>query len=396
MARDDLLTRIELTQVHCHDEGDGPGSAEPYLWTVFFKVDGSSVAVSTALSLTGEATTQFTPGSHGNLVNTDVDDGEDIPIPSSIGEWQTVLTPIPVPESLSGLLDDIGGVAGVVVVLMEEDNVTDSGAEAGHQAFNRAVRDAINQIVATRTVSNQDVSDEELAAFEDQVSDAVSDAVADQQNVFENIWSWLNADDTIGFKAFVFTHDDLAVEGTIGFSHRWENEGDWEITGAVTSTKMCPADVLQELFDAFFGRASRPDLDSLRRFRDAEFRMKPGLLPWWRTLERNTPALTLLLRREPQLRDTARDLFVYSTVAVSNMEQPLDEGKIRQAAKLAREISQRTQSRRLRIDAARAADLLPGVRGTKVRDGLTALAALEPARNPHGTAASGASPAPGS
>ncbi len=382
MARDDLLTRLELTKVHCHDEGDGPGSAEPYLWAAFFKVDGSTISVTTGLGLAGEATTQFTPGSHGNLVNTDVDEGEDVPIPASIGEWQTVLTPIPVPDSLSGLVDDVGGVAGVVVVLMEEDNVTDDGAEAGHDAFNAAVRDAINKIVATRTVSNQDVSDAELAAFEDQVSSAVSDAVADQQNVFENIWSWLNADDTIGFKAFVFTHDDLASQGTVEFSHRWENEGDWEITGAITATKMCPADVLQAFFDALFGGDSRRELDGLRRFRDAELPEHPGLVSWWRITERNLPAVTLLLRREEALRETARDLFRYATSAASNLDQPLDEARIGQAARLAREVSRLTSSRRLRIDAGRAADLLPGVRGATVRDGFRSLAVLEPARNP--------------
>ena len=26
-----------LQNVHCHDEGDGWGNAEPYIWTVFFK-----------------------------------------------------------------------------------------------------------------------------------------------------------------------------------------------------------------------------------------------------------------------------------------------------------------------------------------------------------------------
>ena len=95
MPRDSLLTRIELDRIHCHDEGDGPGSAEPYLWTVFFKVDGETVAVNSALSLTGEGTIQVTPGSHGNLPNSDVDEGEDIAVPSSTGEWQSVLQPIP-------------------------------------------------------------------------------------------------------------------------------------------------------------------------------------------------------------------------------------------------------------------------------------------------------------
>ncbi len=148
----------------------------------FFAVDGTTVSVSPALTLEGEAVVEFTPGSHGNLPNSDVDPGEVIDIPTAIGQWSTRLEPIPfrdIPDI------DVGGTVGAVVVLMEEDNVTDAGAEAGHQAFNAAVRDAINRIVATRTVTNQDVSDEELAAFEEDISDAVSDAVSAQQSVFE-------------------------------------------------------------------------------------------------------------------------------------------------------------------------------------------------------------------
>ena len=67
MARDNLFVRIELDRIHCHDEGDAVGSAEPYLWTVFFMIDGSTVSVSSSLTLDGTATVAFTPGSHGNL-----------------------------------------------------------------------------------------------------------------------------------------------------------------------------------------------------------------------------------------------------------------------------------------------------------------------------------------
>ena len=254
MARDNLFVRIELDRIHCYDEGDGIGSAEPYLWTVFFMIDGSTVSVSPSLTLDGTATTVFTPGSHGNLGSPgdDVDEGDDVPIPSALGQWQAAMQPIPVAESLHGLIDDVGGSIGVITVLMEEDNVTDDGANAGHNALNAAVRDVINQIVATRTLTNQDVSDEEINGFEGQISDAVENAISSQQNVFENIWSWLNADDTIGFKAFIFTHDELADKRTLDFQHRWRNEGDWELFGTITASPICSADALQELFDELF------------------------------------------------------------------------------------------------------------------------------------------------
>ena len=247
MARSTLNVQFDLTHIKCHDEGDGWGSAEPYLWTVFFLVDGSTISVNSGLTLSGNATMHFTPGSHGNLPNDDVDAGETVTIPAAIGEWQTLMKPIPVPPPFDAVQPDVGGVVGVVCVLMEEDNVSDSGAAAGHTALNNAVRTAVNQIVATRTLTNQEVTEGELAQFETTIQNAVSNAVQNEQNFFENLWSWINPDDTIGFQVFLFKHDDLASKGTIAFSRRWKNEGDWEIFGNVTATVTCPANALDNL-----------------------------------------------------------------------------------------------------------------------------------------------------
>ena len=61
MARDLLRVWMKLDHIHCYDEGDGWGDAEPYLLTVFFKIDGDSVALTDDLKLS--APDRSRPGS---------------------------------------------------------------------------------------------------------------------------------------------------------------------------------------------------------------------------------------------------------------------------------------------------------------------------------------------
>lgn len=385
MARSTLNVQFDLTHIKCHDEGDGWGSAEPYLWTVFFLVDGSTISVNSGLTLSGNATMHFTPGSHGNLPNDDVDAGETVTIPAAIGEWQTLMKPIPVPPPFDAVQPDVGGVVGVVCVLMEEDNVSDAGAAAGHTALNNAVRTAVNQIVATRTLTNQEVTEGELAQFETTIQNAVSNAVQNEQNFFENLWSWINPDDTIGFQVFLFKHDDLASKGTIAFSRRWKNEGDWEIFGNVTATVTCPANALDNLFSSFSspGTGSGLDLDRMRKVRDGRLRAFPGVEKWWGLAERNLPEAIRILGEDAQLRGSAEELARVATDFVERPDAGISADQLKQLDAFFGALAERSTSRRLRIDASRAqeaARLLTRGRSDAV---LKFLAATPPARHPN-------------
>ena len=92
-----LRVDINLRNLHCI-RGSETTSSEPYLWTVFFKIDGDSVSIIQGTDfkfhMDGTATVTGTPGNHGNLGTSDVDDGDNVPIPRTLGTFSTLLKPI--------------------------------------------------------------------------------------------------------------------------------------------------------------------------------------------------------------------------------------------------------------------------------------------------------------
>lgn len=376
MARDTLRVLIKLERINCFDEGDGIGSAEPYLWTVFFTIDGQTTFVSESLKLEGEADVIFTPGSHDNLGVSSVDPGI-VSVPAAIGERSLTLVPIPLPSSIHDIAGvDLPGIAGIICVLMEEDNVSDSGAEAGHQALNLAIKSVLDEVIATRTPTNTTPSDAEIEDLIEDVSEKVSDAIAEQQGIFENIWSFLNADDQIGAKAFFFTGDQLLDEGPIHFSQRFENHGDWEIVGVASATVICPANALA----AKVGKIDPRLLDGLRDFRDKNF-AGSQLGRWWELAERHAPALTLAFENDRELAYAAAGL-------ATELPELLEKPETRLSAKHLGYVDtllsglERSGSRRARIDAGRAKGMLPLLDGLTVQHAIELFSKVTPGRYP--------------
>jgi hypothetical protein len=235
----DADARIHLTTVDCIDEGDGPGSAEPYLWTLFFKIDGSNASVTEKLRLTGRSTVVATVGNQGDLPNHDVDDSEIVRVPLSLGFFRTRLRPIPLQRPL-GDIRDVAGVIGMVAVLMEEDNTPASAIAAGHRALNRAVQTALDGLIPTLGFLHQEPTPEEMEAMTEQVGAAVLAAVRDDVSA----WEWLtglgNMDEKIGTMVAQYSRDSLLRAGTAGvrFTKRFKREGEWELAGRASARRI--------------------------------------------------------------------------------------------------------------------------------------------------------------
>ncbi|MBA4056815.1 MAG: hypothetical protein C0490_19025, partial [Marivirga sp.] len=333
--RNNVKVIFKLDRLICYEEADGWGSAEPYMWTVFFKIDGTTCRLNNLLMLEGTATIFTTPGSHGNLGDTDVDAGDTVQIPAAIGEMDMILTPIPVPDFVKQQgVDDVTPVAGCIVILMEEDNVTDDGANAGHQSLNTAIQNALDGIIPTLGFLNQEISDEDIENLSEQVQSQVEDAIKNQQNFFENIWSWLNADDTIGTVVWKFSGDKLLTDTPIALQHRWPNEeerssdhGDWEIFGAVTAEELpaCPADVVKAIFDSLFqDSSSGKSMEALYDFRRREFGKYRGLGYWWQLAQRNTHYLKRALK-DREVSEAAVSLLKSVPDILKNRNKPVRE-----------------------------------------------------------------------
>ena len=263
MTRTPLQTRVSLDYLHFYEEGDGTGSAEPYLWTVFFKIDGDTAKLDDDAFLHGTCTVVATPGSHGNLGDSDVDDGDDVIVPRAVGELLATLKPIPLGDKIAQQLktEDAGAVVGVVMVLMEEDQVSDGGAEAGHARLNALVEEAINSLILPvgvapdipggdaykkLGVNKTEVTDEDIEALTAGAPDAIRAAIRAAQYGWDNVWSWLDGDDQVGVKVLTYRYEDL-TDNYWDISERFQkviatNNGpaiveDWRVLGEAQGTR---------------------------------------------------------------------------------------------------------------------------------------------------------------
>jgi hypothetical protein len=387
MARNPLQAQLVLERIHCHDEGDGIGGAEPYLWTVFFKLDGDTVALGDDLFLRGRATVIPTPGSHGNLGDADVDEGEDIGIPWAIGELVTTLRPIPVPAWVADAfgVEDVGGVIGAVTVLMEEDNVSHHGAEAGHAALDAFVRQALDGLVPTIGIGHSMVTPEEIAALTEGAEEAISEAIRSAQSGWENFVSWLDADDLIGHTVFTFGHDRLAETGGEAFSQRWENEGDWELFGRVAAAPTCPAEAVLAVLRSLGlveADAERHTLDVIHSVRRTSLAGNRELGAWWMLAERNTASISQVLRGDPALaRGLVSPLVSTLAAAAVDPDAPLPVATFVALEGILQALVVQGD-RRLRIDAKAALGVLPKLRGESLASAAVVLANEPPTRKP--------------
>ena len=224
---------------------------------------------------------------------------------------------------------------------------------------------------------------DEIDALTDGIDDKISDAIQSQQNIFEDIWAWLNKDDEIGHKVFVFDSDELAGQTSMALQKRWESNGDWEIQGELIPSIVCPADAVASVLEATLAetREVRYDRGGLQYFRDHEMLRNEGTLQWWEMVKRNKGRILSLIMHDADIRDQVFDLFNSVQILIQTPEENIPEEVIDKAVQLM-EVTRQSRSRRLRVDAGRVQEIAGRMRGKTVREALQLMSALPPARYP--------------
>ncbi len=211
----DVRTHIRLSSIEVDVKASN--YLPSYLWTIFFKIDGDTVYVGEDLMLHGSATVVGTPGDHGDLPGNGA--LSNVAIPSQLGEFRTVLTPIPI-RFVSGI--NVPGVVGcVAILLLEEDTPADAVAQ-GHQALNSSLQNALDAEISKLGVNNQNITDADVKAITEQVTNAVKKAITNSLSTWEQIVTWLgfeNQDNLIGTAIYRFNaQNDLADSAPQGIS----------------------------------------------------------------------------------------------------------------------------------------------------------------------------------
>jgi hypothetical protein len=236
---DEIPVRVHVSRLFCYFGAD-EWVSEPYLWVIGFKLDGSTITQQLA-RLNWTPDFFFSAGSQGCL-GRDFRPGTAGSVPAAVGRWETSVKPIKLTD-LSGATTDVPGAIGFAAVLMEENNVPASAAEAGHQALNGFVaskleefitainlvefKGAVDQRVNAGAERNKAIEDELRARFEtvqqalsNEAPGVVEQAIRNDMNLAEAAWAGVDKDEVMGRAFHLATTSQLLAESNFMLEYR--------------------------------------------------------------------------------------------------------------------------------------------------------------------------------
>jgi hypothetical protein len=239
-----LNCSIRFDRLECLDYPKGRKS-KPYLWFVFFKVDGSCVRLTDKFRLEGDGIFYHSEGSHGNLGGKEVGTGEHITIPSKVGGCELQLVPIHVPI----FEQKTAATLGILAVLLEEHNVSDGGAEAGHNKLKNEVAIAVSESLEAfdpREIKFDDIEGSIQEYFQKRmdpymvsIPKRVEKTIQKEQTLVQNLWSLVSKDQFIGVHVWNFSQNQLMLHnGRTELACEWNvpKLGHWKLRGEIQAS----------------------------------------------------------------------------------------------------------------------------------------------------------------
>jgi hypothetical protein len=209
---------VDLDSLILHRTQDSGGD-EPFLWTVFIKVDGDTFDLAD-FGRAG-ASVVSTSRSHGNISrreNIRASSRRSLPIPGEVGQYATTLKTL---RGLDPYSQQVrrGTKFAVLVVALEEDGTSDGAIERGRAAMLRTLREELDSAVGA-------FRDPDEAELEERVTKVVEKAVSDATGFFD-FPGWIDPDDLIGFEITQYSFEDLVSAGgyvpvSLKFGSRYE------------------------------------------------------------------------------------------------------------------------------------------------------------------------------
>ncbi|MDQ2837565.1 MAG: DUF3892 domain-containing protein [Actinomycetota bacterium] len=221
---------VSLYSLFCF-KGEDDDESEPYLWTIMFALDGSTISQA-GNNLVGTPQFFLSPGSHGNL-GSSTQSGVTQKIPPAVGSWQLDVEPIALTNGTTTV--QVPGVVGVIGRLFEENLTPNSAMEDGHQALNNLVRSNLTDFVTGLslievaadvqnlvTTKGMSINDATVKVFTDKFAPVrkvltdyaepvVFEAIAKNLGFWGALGEAIDGDTPIDGFTHIWTMDDLAA-----------------------------------------------------------------------------------------------------------------------------------------------------------------------------------------
>lgn len=329
----------------------------PFLWTVFFKIDGTTARVAETGNLDGTATVFPTFGGHGDLGIWAMSPLERVGIPDAYGFWMSELTPIPIDPSIQPFLDLIAASDPSIVVdppptfgfiallLNDGGHIPAHAVAAGYAAFVNGVQTFLDSQLDDRLGINQtSPSPFDLKTAQDAIKDQIIHDIFASMNPWEAGWALSGADSFVVSWVGIFNANDASRDFDRAAVSR--PLGTWNLEGSVTITDPCPAEAVAQIVEGTIfendgaararrSRDTEAPLQAMRRFRDdGDFSKYPGLISWWREARTNTAEAALILSRDKQMRAKVRRLFATVPAILNKLGDPVPAASLTDARRI--------------------------------------------------------------